>query len=70
MLDDILYSDLIRSLGKDEILELLGEPDRSNDGYLYYTISQKRLVIWPLHTKTLVIKLTGDNNVDWIKIHE
>jgi len=70
MLHDILYNDTVRSLNKDEILKLLGEPDRSHDGYLYYTIEQKRLAFWPLHTKSLVIKLSEDRAIDWIKIHE
>jgi hypothetical protein len=70
MLHDIVYNDTVRTLNKDEILELLGEPDRSNVGYLYYMIAQKRLGFWPLHTKTLVIKLSEDSTIDWIKIHE
>lgn len=70
MLYDIVYNDTVRALNKDEILELLGEPDRSNDGYLYYMIAQKRIGFWPLHTKTLVIKLSEDSTIDWIKIHE
>lgn len=70
MLNSIVYNDTVRALNKDEILDLLGEPDRSNDGYLYYMISQRRLGFWPLHTKTLVIKLSGDTTIDWIKIHE
>ena len=70
MLNSIVYNDTVRALNKDEILDLLGEPDRRNEGYLYYLISQRRLGFWPLHTKTLVIKLSGDNTIDWIKIHE
>ncbi len=70
MLHDIVYNDAIRELTKDELLELLGEPDRSNKGHLYYLISQKKLGFWPIKTKTLVIKLTEDNSIEWIKIHE
>lgn len=70
MLNDVLYNDTLRVLNKDEIIEMLGEPDRSNDGYLYYMIAQKRLGFWPLHTKTMVIKLADDSLIDWIKIHE
>ena len=57
MLSDLIYNDTVRSLNKDEILDLLGEPNRRTDGYLYYLITQKRLGSWPLHTKSLVIKL-------------
>ena len=70
MLHDIIYNDTIRELTKDALLELLGEPDRSNKGHLYYMISQKKLGFWPIKTKTLVIKLTEDNSIEWIKIHE
>ena len=70
MIDDVVYNDTIRALDKDEILDLLGEPDRINENHLYYMIAQKRLGFWPLHTKTLVIKLSDDNSVDWIKVHE
>lgn len=70
MLNDILYSDTVRSQNKVEILELLGEPDRINENYLYYMIAQKRIGSWPLHTKTMVIMLNDDNTVEWIKIHD
>ncbi len=70
MLNSIVYNDTVRALYKAELLDLLGDPDRRNDSYLYYTISQRRLGFWPLHTKTLVIKLSEDSTIDWIKIHE
>ncbi len=67
---DVLYNDTIRSLGKAELLDLLGEPDRTNEDYLYYTIDQKRLGLWPLHTRTMVFKLTEHDSIEWIKLHE
>ena len=70
MLKEVIYSDSIRSLNKDEIFELLGDPDLINDNYLYYTVAQTRLGLWPLKTKTLVIKFFEDDNIDWMKIHE
>ncbi len=72
MLNDLVYNDTIRSLNKDEILGLLGEPSyyRSNENYLYYLITEKRIGFWTLHTKTMVIKLSEDDTIDWIKIHE
>jgi hypothetical protein len=70
MVNTILYTDTIRSLAQDEVLELLGKPDRIAGEYLYYMITQKRLGSWPLHTKTLVIKFTEADSIDWIKIHE
>ncbi len=70
MLNDIVYNDTVRMLTEGEIIELLGEPDRINEGHLYYTITQTRLGSWTLHSKTMVIKLSEDNRIDWIKIHE
>ena len=70
MVHDVLYNDTVRSLEKTEIISLLGKPDKANDGYLYYTVSQKRLGSWPLHTKTLVIKFSNENNIEWMKIHK
>ena len=73
MLESILYSDLVRSLSKNEIIKLLGEPTyyRENKNYLYYLIKKKALLkILTLHTKTLVVKLKEDKTVEWIKIHK
>ena len=73
MLKSILNTDLVRSLDKNEIIKLLGEPTyyRENKNYLYYLIKKKTFLgIWTLHTKTLVIKLEEDKTVEWIKIHK
>lgn len=70
MLNDILYNDTIRSFKREDIIDLLGDPDRINENHPIYTIFQKRLWKWPLHTKTMVIKLSSDNSVEWIKVHE
>jgi outer membrane protein assembly factor BamE (lipoprotein component of BamABCDE complex) len=72
MLDAVVYNDTIRSLNKDEVLDLLGEPSyyRNNENFLYYTIAQKRIGLWPLYTKTMIVKLTEENNIDWIKVHK
>lgn len=70
MLNDIVYNDTIRTLLKDEIIALLGAPDRINEGHLYYLIDQRRLGSWTLHSKTMVIKLSEEGTIDWIKIHE
>ena len=70
MFNDVLYNDTIRTLNKTEIIGLLGKPDRSNEGYIYYMIEQKRLGFWPLHSKFLVVKFKDNDSIDWIKIHE
>lgn len=67
---DVLYKDTIRTLDKEELIDLLGEPDRTNENHLYYTITQKRLASWPLFTKTMVIKFSDRDSIEWIKIHE
>lgn len=70
MLNDIVYNDTIRSQSKEEILGLLGEPDRINEEYLYYMVSQTRLGFWAIRTKTLVIKFSDNYEIEWIKIHD
>ena len=70
MLNDIIYNDTIRTLNKDKLLDLLGEPDYSREGHLYYRINETRLGNWTLKTKTMVIKLVDDKSIEWIKIHE
>jgi hypothetical protein len=70
MVNDVLYNDTIRSLNGEEILGLLGKPDRINEGHLYYKIVETSLGFWTLNQKTLVVKLTADNTIEWIKLHE
>ena len=70
MLNDLLYNDTVRTLNEGEILELLGKPDRLSEGYFYYTVSQKRIGAWPIHTKSLVIKFENDSTIEWMKIHK
>ena len=70
MLDDMIFHDSIRALSKVEIIELLGEPNRVNENYLYYTIDETRLLAWTMHTKTLVIKYSDADTLEWMKIHE
>lgn len=60
----------LRDLKRDEILELLGEPTRVDTNYLFYRVAQKRLGLWPIHTKSMVIQLAEDSTVNWVKIHE
>ena len=70
MINDIVYNDTIRNLNKDQVLDLLGEPDYIREDHLYYRITETRLGNWPLKTKTMVIKLEGGKAIEWIKIHE
>lgn len=70
MLDDLVSSQRLKVLRHKEILNLLGPPDRTDSLYLFYRVDQKRIYGWPLHTKTLVIKLKADSSVHWVKIHK
>jgi hypothetical protein len=70
MLKDLLDNQKLKGLKRDSVLDLLGEPDRTDSSYLFYLIEQKRLKFIPLHTKTMVIKLSQDSTVNWVKIHE
>lgn len=70
MLNDVLYNDTVRTLSKAEMLDLLGEPDRTSDLHLYYLITQKRIASWPLHTKSMVIKFSEADTIQWIKVHK
>jgi len=72
MVPAILQNDSIRSLSKSQIIHLLGTPDmdRNHDDYLYYMISQKRIGSWPMHTKSMVFKFNGTDQIEWIKIHK
>jgi len=70
MVNEVLYSDSIRTLQKESLIELLGQPDYIREKHFYYRINETRLGAWILHTKTIVIKLSDDDTIDWIKLHE
>ena len=70
MLQDLVYNQQLKGLEKEELIDLLGQPDRSNKGFLYYTVEQKKLGLWPIHTTTLVIELSEDSIVKTRRIHE
>ena len=70
MLKDLMASYKLPGVKIDSLINLVGPPDRSDSGYLFYRIAQERLGFFPLHTKTLVFKLTKDSTVSWAKIHQ
>jgi len=70
MIDDLMSQSELKKYNKDQMIDLLGEPDRVDSLYLFYRIDQERLGPWPMHTKTLVIKLSGDSTLNKIMIHE
>ena len=76
MLEDLMNSRQLvgdkglRDLDREQILNLLGAPQREDNNHLFYGVEQKRLGLWPLHTRTLVIQLSEKNEVNWVRIHE
>ena len=70
MVDEVLYSDSLRTLRKDEIINHLGDPSYIRDDFFYFRIKETRLGAWILHTKTIVIKIPEGETVEWIKLHE
>jgi len=70
MLDDLINNITLKGLKKDELIDLLGPPTRTDADYLFYTIAQPHIGILTLSNKSLVIKLTSDSTVEWRKIHE
>ena len=70
MLDDVLYNDTIRDLSQSEVESLLGPPDRTTDGFAYYTIRRKQWGMMTLHATTMVIKYAKPDSIAWIKVHE
>jgi hypothetical protein len=72
MLNDLISPNqlkCLKSLKKDQILALLGPPDRVDKNYLFYLVSQEHLQFFPLHTTTLVVKLSSNKNGNLILIH-
>jgi hypothetical protein len=70
MLEDLVYKVQLKGLTKEEVITMLGEPDRTNGDYLYYEVLAKEVGAFPLHKKFLVIKLAKDNTVEWRKIKD
>ncbi len=71
MLKDLIDNHKLHGLKKVEVFNLLGQPDRTDNGHLFYKIDQQFFpnTTFPIGTKTLVIKLTKDSTVEWRKIH-
>jgi len=70
MLSNLLATKQLKQLKRNGVIELLGPPDRVDSNYLFYRVAQQRVGFFPLHTKTLVIKLNEDSTVLWTKIHQ
>jgi hypothetical protein len=69
MLDDLIANHLVHGLKYNEVLDMLGQPTKTDTGYLFYRISRKSSGIVTLNVKTLVVKFTKDSTLEWRKIH-
>lgn len=59
-----------RPLPKQEVLDMLGEPNRVDTLYLFYEVRLEHLGFLPYNAVTLVIKLKEDETVDKVLIAE
>lgn len=71
MLHDLVYKQKLKGLRKEEVLDMLGQPNRTDTNYFFYIVDQSFLgdMPVPMHTKSLVIKFLNDT-VEWRKIKE
>ncbi len=71
MYRQLLYSDTLRQRSKSDILQLLGEPDRSSEDFshIYYRIKGRQVGPVLFSSKFLVFKFTPADSVEWIKVY-
>ena len=69
MLGNLIDSVTLKGIRYDSLINILGQPDRIDNGHLFYNIYRKEVVGFTLGTKTFVIKLNPDSTVEWRKIH-
>jgi len=69
MYRQLLYSDTLRQRSKPEILRLLGTPDRTGEGHIYYQIKGRQVGPVLFFSKFLVFKFTEADSVEWIKVY-
>ena len=69
MLGDLMTTDTLRHKTLDEVKELLGEPTRINEGYVYYTVAENKIGLMTLNIKALVLKLSDDGKVEKIMVY-
>ena len=65
----LFEKDTLKKLKKEQVLQMLGEPTRVDSLYLFYRITEDRVGMMIMRTKTLVIKLREDNSVEKVMIH-
>ena len=70
MIRDLMANQNVRGMKWDSVINLLGEPTRSDSNYLFYKVSEQRMGFLTLHRKSLVIRFTADSTVNGLLIHE
>ncbi len=69
MVEDLFRDDKLKGLTKEQIVEKLGEPTRTDKNYIFYRLSQTRIQFLPIKTKTLVIRLSPKGLSEAVLIH-
>ncbi|WP_421765043.1 hypothetical protein [Ekhidna sp.] len=70
MYREVLYGESVRTLSKQEVLSMLGKPDKEENNHCYYLIDRTGIGSWTLNQKSMVIKFKADDSVEWIKMYE
>lgn len=70
LLPFLLTNDTLKKMHGNQVLDFLGQPDRTDSSYLFYLVNKKKIGFFTLHSKTLVIKLKPDSMVEWRKVHK
>ena len=71
MLNDLIANKRLTGLKRDSILNMLGQPNRSDTNYIFYSIEQTLLAgIFPVHTTMLVVEFAADSTVRSSKIYQ
>ena len=69
MIADLFKDDKLKGMTREQLVEKLGPPTRTDKNYLFYRISQTRIQFFPLKTRTLVIRLSPDGLSEAVMIH-
>jgi hypothetical protein len=69
MVDHLRDSINLKNISYDSLMQLLGAPDRINEGHLYYHIYKKEVGAVTLGTQAFVIRLKPDSTVEWRKTY-
>ncbi|MGB7786756.1 MAG: hypothetical protein WBL27_11700 [Salinimicrobium sp.] len=69
MLNHLIHSRMLKGLTREEVLDLLGKPTRTENDHWYYRISAEKFDFLLLKVKTLVLKFTEDGTVGPVLVH-